>query len=79
MYEGHNIDCNMPNLETVEIREQLTRYENKEDINQSDVEFHELVKSISERKEPTELKKIYRQHRLNGNRRLVLNRKGKDV
>ena len=55
MYEGHNINFNMPNIETVEIREQLTRYENKGDINQSDVEFHELVKSVSERKEPTEI------------------------
>ncbi len=55
MYEGHNINFNMPDIETVEIREQLTRYENKEDINQSDVEFHELVKNISDRKEPSEI------------------------
>ncbi len=56
MYEGHNITFNMPNIETVEIREQLffTFFvtKSKGDINQSDVEFHELVKSESETKEP---------------------------
>jgi hypothetical protein len=55
MYEGHNIRFDMPNIETVEIGEQLTRYENKEDINQSDVEFHNLVEKISDRKEPSEI------------------------
>jgi len=55
MYEGRNITFNMPNVETVEIREQITRYENKDDIHQSDVEFHNLVEKISDRKEDSEI------------------------
>lgn len=55
MYEGHNIRFNTPNVETVEIGEQLTRYENKDDIHQSDVEFHNLVEKISDRKIPAEI------------------------
>lgn len=55
MYEGHNITFNMPNIETVEINEQLTRYEDKDDIHQSDVEFHNLVEKISDRKEGNEI------------------------
>lgn len=55
MYEGHNIRFNMPNVETVEIGEQLTRYENKDDIHQSDVEFYNLVEKVSDRKEANEI------------------------
>ncbi|WP_299163228.1 hypothetical protein [uncultured Tenacibaculum sp.] len=57
MYEGHNIRFNIPNIETVEVGEQLTRYENKDDIHQSDVEFHNLVEKISDRKRPVEIER----------------------
>lgn len=55
MYQGRNIRFNMPNVETVEIDEQLTRYEGKDNIHHSDVEFHNLVEEISIRKEPGEI------------------------
>lgn len=55
MYAGHNIVFNMPNIETVEIDEQIKRYENKDDIHQSDVEFHNLIEKISDRKEANEI------------------------
>ena len=55
MYAGHNITFNMPNVETVEIDDQLKRYENKDDIHQSDVEFHNLMEKISDRKQPNEI------------------------
>lgn len=55
MYAGHNIIINMPNIETVEIDEQLKRYENKDDIHQSDAEFHNLIEKISDRKEAKEI------------------------
>jgi len=46
---------NMPNVETIEINDQLKRYENKDDIHQSDVEFHNLMEKISDRKEANEI------------------------
>ncbi len=55
MYAGHNITFNMPNVETIEIDDQLRRYENKNDIHQSDVEFHNLVEKVSDRKIPSEI------------------------
>lgn len=55
MYAGHNITFNMPNIETIEIDDQLKRYENKDDIHQSDVEFHNLVEKISDRRQPNEI------------------------
>lgn len=55
MYAGHNITFNMPNVETIEIDDQLKRYENKDDIHQSDVEFHNLVEKVSDRKLPPEI------------------------
>jgi hypothetical protein len=55
MYAGHNITFNMPNVETIEIDDQLKRYENKDDIHQSDVEFHNLTEKISDRKQPNEI------------------------
>jgi len=57
MYQGHNISFNMPNVESVEIGQKLTRYENKDDIHQSDVEFHNLVEKISDRKVPAEIER----------------------
>lgn len=55
MYAGHNINFNMPQVEEVEIDERLRRYENKDDIHQSDVEFHNMVEKISDRKVPSEI------------------------
>lgn len=55
MYAGHNIRFNMPNVETIEIDDQLKRYENKDDIHQSDIEFHNLVEKVSDRKLPPEI------------------------
>lgn len=55
IYAGHNITFNMPNIETIEIDDQLKRYENKDDIHQSDVEFHNLVEKISDRRQPNEI------------------------
>jgi hypothetical protein len=55
IYAGHNITLNMPNIETIEIDDQLKRYENKDDIHQSDVEFHNLIEKISDRKQPSEI------------------------
>lgn len=55
MYAGHNIRFNMPNVETIEINDQIKRYENKEDIHQSDLEFHNLVDKIIDRQIPDEI------------------------
>lgn len=55
MYAGHNITFNLPNVETIEIDNQLKRYENKDDIHQSDVEFHNLMEKISDRKDAHEI------------------------
>ncbi len=55
MYAGHNITFNMLNVETIEIDNQLKRYENKDDICQSDVEFHNLTEKISDRKQLNEI------------------------
>ncbi|MBS1758475.1 MAG: hypothetical protein JST23_00005 [Bacteroidetes bacterium] len=55
MWAGHNIRFDFANIETIEIRESLTRYENKEDINRSDREFENLVDKILERKNADEI------------------------
>ncbi len=55
MYAGHNINFNMPNVENIEIDDQLKRYENKDDIYKSDVEFHNLIDKISDRKQSNEI------------------------
>lgn len=55
MYAGHNITFDMPSIETAEIDDQLKRYENKEDIHQSDVEFHNLIEKVSDRNKPNEI------------------------
>lgn len=57
LFTGHNIRFDSPTIETVEINEQLTRYEKKDDIHQSDVEFHNLVDKISDRERPTEIQR----------------------
>lgn len=55
MWEGHNINMYFDNIETIEIREQLTRYENKSDINKNNAEFNNLVDKVKERNNPNEL------------------------
>lgn len=55
MWAGHNIRINFANVETIEIQDSLTRYENKEDITRSDLEFQNLVDKIVERNNPDEI------------------------
>lgn len=55
MWAGHNIRFDFSNIETIEIRESLSRYESKEDINRSDREFENLVDKILERKNADEI------------------------
>lgn len=55
MYAGHNITFNSASVETIEIDDQLKRYENKDDIHRSDTEFHNLVDKISDRQRPDEI------------------------
>ena len=55
MWMGHNIRMSFTHVETIEIQEALTRYENKPDIRKSDLEFQNLIDKISERQEPTEI------------------------
>lgn len=55
MWAGHNINMYFENIETIEIREQLTRYENKSDINKNNAEFNNLVDKVKERNNPNEL------------------------
>lgn len=55
MWAGHNIRFDFSNIETIEIRESLSRYESKEDINRSDREFENLVDKILERKNVDEI------------------------
>lgn len=55
IYAGHNITFNKPNVETIEIDDQLKRHDNKDDIHQSDVEFHNLMEKISDLRQPSEI------------------------
>lgn len=55
MYAGHNIRFDITSIETIEISEQLRRYENKDDIHQSDTEFHNFIEKVSERKKADEI------------------------
>jgi hypothetical protein len=58
MYAGHNIRFDMPSVESIEINDQIKRYEDKDDIHQSDAEFHNLIEKISERNDPDEIAKV---------------------
>lgn len=55
MWAGHNIRINFANVETIEIGDSLTRYEEKEDITRSDLEFQNLVDKIVERNKSEEI------------------------
>jgi hypothetical protein len=57
MWAGHNIQINFENVETIEIQDSLTRYEKKDDIKRSDLEFENLVDKIIERNNPEEIYK----------------------
>lgn len=59
MYAGHNIRFNLPTIETIEIDDQLKRYEAKDDIHKSDIEFFNLVDKIGERKEIKEISRAF--------------------
>lgn len=58
MWAGQNIDMYFENIETIEIKDQLTRYENKEDIKKSNTEFHNLVDKVKERNNPHEMIRV---------------------
>lgn len=55
MWAGQNINMYFEQIETIEIKDQLTRYENKEDIKKSNTEFHNLVDKVKERNNPIEI------------------------
>jgi hypothetical protein len=55
MWAGHNCRIDFANVETIEIQDSLTRYETKEDITRSDLEFQNLVDKIVERNNPDEI------------------------
>jgi len=55
MWAGHNININFANVETIEIQDSLTRYEKKDDIKRSDLEFQNIVDKIVERNNPDEI------------------------
>lgn len=55
MFEGHNIRFNFADIETIEICDQIKRYEGKSDIHQSDVEFHNMIEKIVDRKKTDEI------------------------
>ena len=55
MYAGHNIRFDMPTIENIEIDDQLKRYEAKDDIHQSDLEFHNLIDKVVDRQRPDEI------------------------
>lgn len=55
MWSGYNIRINTPSVETIEIEESLSRYENKEDITRSDMEFQNLIDKVIDRNKPEEI------------------------
>lgn len=60
MWMGQNINIYMDNIETIEVNEQLKRYENKIDINKNDSEFQNLIDKVKERQIPNEVQKATR-------------------
>lgn len=55
MWAGHNCRIDFTKVETIEIQDSLSRYEKKEDIKRSDLEFQNLVDKIVERNNPDEI------------------------
>lgn len=58
MWAGHNMTMYFENIETIEIGDQLARYEQKENIKRSDVEFQNLLDKVLERKRTDEVIRI---------------------
>lgn len=58
MWAGHNIRIYFDTVETIEIREALTRYEGKDDIIKSDSEFQNIVDKVIERNDASEIYRI---------------------
>ncbi|MBE9466986.1 MAG: hypothetical protein IMY72_01540 [Bacteroidetes bacterium] len=57
MWAGHNCRINFANVETIEIQDSLSRYEKKDDITRSDLEFQNVVDKVIERNNPDEIYK----------------------
>lgn len=55
LWTGFNINIYMANIETIEIDERLSRYEDKEDIVRNDSEFQNLVDKVLERRIKNEI------------------------
>ena len=55
IWAGHNIRFSHTDVETLEIREQLTRFENKPNIKRKDYEFNNLVDKVKERNRQDEI------------------------
>ena len=55
IWAGYNIAMYFPNVETIEIQDSLTFYENKEDIRKSDSNFHNVIDKIIERRDANEI------------------------
>lgn len=55
MWAGLNIRMNSASLETIEISDNLTRYETKAEITKNDSEFMNLVDKVAERGQPEEV------------------------
>jgi hypothetical protein len=58
IWSGHNIRMNFTNIETIEIQDSLTRYENKEDISRSNHELFNVADKIIERNIGVELQRV---------------------
>lgn len=57
IFGAHNLTFNFPKIETIEIEEQLNRYENKPNIRRDDIAFFNLIDKISERASQLEIKR----------------------
>jgi hypothetical protein len=58
MWAGHNMRMYFDNIEAIEIQDQLSRYENKDNINRSNIEFQNLLDKVIERNIPAEIVRI---------------------
>jgi hypothetical protein len=58
MWAGHNMRMYFDNIETIEIQDQIARYESKGNIKRSDIEFQNLLDKVLERNIPAEIVRI---------------------
>ncbi len=56
-WAGHNITMNFARIEDIEIDEQLSRFETKEDITKNNADFFNLIDKVKERNNPLELRR----------------------